>query len=295
MKDFFGLPVDSMSNAHIRLEYLTSVGPRIVRLFLGNSEENIFAETPDISWKTPYGDFFLRGGHRLWTAPETPNLTTAPDNVPILVEKDSSSIVLIESSNPYSGLSKSIKIRLDPEAPRVHLEHKIQNNSSETVELSPWAISVLNLGGMAILPFSSPTSDPEIRTPDRNLVFWPYTQVDDPRLMVKADYLFVSGSSRENEFKVGYRNTAGWIGYAKDNTLFCKHFNPQSNSKLPDWDCNVEVFVNNRFIELETLGPLIDLEPGEAATHLETWELFLLTSHPKTKTELISIVNQHLL
>ena len=37
---------------------------------LTRSDENLLAETPDIFWPTPDGDYYLRGGHRLWHAPE---------------------------------------------------------------------------------------------------------------------------------------------------------------------------------------------------------------------------------
>jgi hypothetical protein len=36
---------------------------------------------------------------------------------------------------------------------------------------------------------------------------------------------------------------------------------------------NCEVYVWNRFLEVETLGPLATLEPGAASVHVETWEL----------------------
>jgi hypothetical protein len=34
------------------------------------------------------------------------------------------------------------------------------------------------------------------------------------------------------------------------------------------------VFTNPDFIELETLGPLIELRPGETVEHIERWWLF---------------------
>jgi hypothetical protein len=37
----------------------------------------------------------------------------------------------------------------------------------------------------------------------------------------------------------------------------------------------VEVYVKDSCLELETLGPLTHLEPGESLTHQETWEVSL--------------------
>lgn len=34
-----------------------------------------------------------------------------------------------------------------------------------------------------------------------------------------------------------------------------------------------EIFTNERFLELETLGPMRTLQPGESMEHVETWSL----------------------
>jgi hypothetical protein len=38
--------------------------------------------------------------------------------------------------------------------------------------------------------------------------------------------------------------------------------------------CNYETFTKGTFLELESLGPLARLEPGESTTHVERWYLF---------------------
>jgi hypothetical protein len=38
--------------------------------------------------------------------------------------------------------------------------------------------------------------------------------------------------------------------------------------------CNAEIYVNDQFLELETLAPLQTIEPGETITHTEKWELY---------------------
>ncbi len=41
----------------------------------------------------------------------------------------------------------------------------------------------------------------------------------------------------------------------------------------PDRDCNLETFTNEKFLELETLGPMVHLPPGRSAEHTEFWSL----------------------
>ena len=44
--------------------------------------------------------------------------------------------------------------------------------------------------------------------------------------------------------------------------------------QYPDYGCNLEVFTNPDFLEVETLGPLCALAPGESVSHVERWWLF---------------------
>jgi len=41
----------------------------------------------------------------------------------------------------------------------------------------------------------------------------------------------------------------------------------------PDLGCCFETFTNADFLELETLGPLATLRPGDSVTHTERWSL----------------------
>jgi hypothetical protein len=47
-----------------------------------------------------------------------------------------------------------------------------------------------------------------------------------------------------------------------------------AGARYPDGGCNFELFTNPEFLELETLGPLVELKPGEMAEHVERWWLF---------------------
>ena len=38
--------------------------------------------------------------------------------------------------------------------------------------------------------------------------------------------------------------------------------------------CSFETFTNNEFLEIETLGPMTKLLPGETVEHTEHWALF---------------------
>ena len=58
------------------------------------------------------------------------------------------------------------------------------------------------------------------------------------------------------------------------DNIFLKCFDHYVDVLYPDNGCSVESYTNNRFLELETLGPMEVLEPGDSAIHVERWYIF---------------------
>jgi hypothetical protein len=97
----------------------------------------------------------------------------------------------------------------------------------------------------------------------------------DDRWLWGTDYVLlrhkvVQGQERT---KVGINSTLGWAAYYLKPFLFIKRFTPVEGARYPDYNSSLEVFTNNRMLELETLAPLVTLQPGATVTHEERWEL----------------------
>jgi hypothetical protein len=73
---------------------------------------------------------------------------------------------------------------------------------------------------------------------------------------------------------MGYFNPNGWIAYWLDGVLFRKTHEVRRELPHPDGNCNVEMYCNDHFVELESLGHLQVVRPGESVVHIERWELF---------------------
>jgi hypothetical protein len=260
----FLLPRASLENEFLRVDYLTTTGPRIIGLYAKGVEGNLLAETPDIHWPTPHGEFHLRGGHRLWTSPEDSFYICPEDDLKVIAEKDA---VILRGGVDASGLEKEISFNLEKN--RVLVNHRVTWHGNDPIELAPWGITQLRLGGMAILPLSAQ----EGLQPNRNLVLWPYSQVHDERLELYDDLILLHGRASEQAFKIGNYNSHGWIACLLDNALFVKRFPVERAGKYPDMNCNVEVYVRDVCLELEILGTLVLLKPGESVTHSEIWEV----------------------
>lgn len=280
--DFHGNPTRIMENEFIRLEYLLSA-PRIVRLnFQGR--DNLFVDLGNEKASTQFGDFLLRGGHRLWHSPEAMPRTYMPDVPGVTVAEIPGGVRIDQPAEPWTHIAKSIEIRLVPGRPQVIIQHELKNEGAWTVELSPWALSMLRLGGVAILPQPVGNTDTAGLLANRQVSIWPYTKLDDPRLVLRDDCILINGdttaSADSTPIKLGYFNPHGWMAYWIDGVLFVKRFDPITGLNHPDGGCNTESYCNHKFLELETLGPLEKLQPESTISHTETWELYSSLEQP---------------
>jgi hypothetical protein len=289
---FYGLPTRKLENRHLRLEFLAEAGPRLVRLSLSSSEDNLLVELPEEREDTPYGSFYLRGGHRLWHSPEAFPRSYIPDNSGLEVEEIPGGVRLNGPTEQATGIQKRMEIRLDDDRPAMGVEHQLTNTGIWPVELSPWAISQLPLGGTMILPQVMGPLDSAGLLPNRQLVLWPYTRWHDSRLELQDDLILIRAQALLPPVKIGYLNRAGWLGYLRAGTLLRKRFDPQVDRLFPDFGCNVESYCNNKFIELETIGPLVRLQPGETTAHREKWEIIPGLGDPKSVDEVRAALAQ---
>jgi len=276
MPDFYGLPTGVLESPHLRVEYLTTAGPRLVRLYLAGRPENLLAELPGWGWETPYGCYYPYGGHRLWCAPESMPETYIPDSDGLVVQELAGGIRLVRPADKETGIARSIAVRLDPQRPALTLHHTLRNEGAAAVEIAAWAITQLPLGGWALLPQNTSPLDKAGLRPNRNVVLWPYTRWEDERLYRQGEVFLFHARPHPTPFKIGYFNSRGWLAYVRRGVLFRKRFAVHRDRAHADLGCNAEVYANDRFVELETLGPLVQLEPGQAVSHVEQWEIALL-------------------
>lgn len=267
--DFHGHPTRRLAGDHLWLEVLATAGPRIVRLGLAGSTVNLLAETPGDGWDTPHGRYELFGGHRLWFAPEDPDRVAVPDGAGLVVDADGDGLRLTGAAEAPTSLVRSMTLRLDPERAGLEVRHDLRNVGDRTLELAPWSITQLPLGGIVLMPQRPAVAGHHVH-PNRMLVLWPYTSWEDPRFRARDGMLTVDALAGPG-LKLGYFNDAGWIGYVRDGTSLVLGFKPLAGQPHPDLGCNVEVYVGGRYLELELLGPLRALEPGATVTLVERW------------------------
>lgn len=268
---YHGLETRRLASPHLWVEMLATAGPRIVRVGLSGSSRNLLAETPDLGWETPSGRYDLFGGHRLWFAPEDPDRVAIPDGSGLVVEAEEGAVRLIGPAEPQTGLVRQMTVRILPGRAELEIRHELHNVADRSIELAPWAITQLPLGGTVLLPQRPAMSGHHVH-PNRVLVLWPYTSWEDPRFRPRDGLLTVDAEGGPS-LKIGYFNEAGWVGYVRDGMVLVRRFEPLAGRPYPDLGCNAETYLGRRFLELELLGPLTELASGATVAFVERWQI----------------------
>ena len=100
-----------VSNGEIEAIVTGDVGPRVIRFgFVGG--QNMFKEFAEQLGKSGESAFQLRGGSRVWKAPEDPVATWAPDNVPVDLKVTPTGLIARAPVEPLTKLQKEIEISL---------------------------------------------------------------------------------------------------------------------------------------------------------------------------------------
>ncbi len=271
---FAGYECTNMENEALSLWVTEQVGPRIIGLALTGGE-NIFAQLPGAEIDCPgAGKYKLRGGHRIWQAPENPRITYLPDDEPVHVEETTGGIRFTQPVERQTGIEKSIEVSLPDGSAQVLLQHHLKNCSDTPVELAAWAITQLKPGGAAILPQNSEPADQYGLLPNRQLALWPYTEVNSGYINWGDQFITIQANMDAGALKIGYPNPKGWLGYLRKGVLFVKKAKFDSHQDYFDLGSSSECYCNPHFLELETLSPRTLLRPGETLTHQEIWNVY---------------------
>lgn len=285
-------------NGKVLVKGTLDLGPRIIWLSLSGGE-NLFFNDPEKGFfeaSAEMADFYgegarwnIYGGSRLWTAPEHMVYTYFPDNAPVSVEEEPDGFTLIPPPQPENGIQLMIRLRLAPDEARIRVEYGIKNIGERPLSLAPWAISAMDAGGFAFFPHNTRNTDPY---PNRLLTLWQASRADDSRFWWGEEFVGVRHQAQGRTFKLGYNNESGllcWIHPGK-RAAFVKKYHHRKGGFYPDAGCSTELFTCDRFTEVESLGLLQTVQPGQIVSHLEEWRVLPFAGQlPQTEGELSAL------
>ena len=265
-----------LTNGTVEALVTRSVGPRIIRYGLVGGE-NILCEIPGHQGGSGEKEWMNRGGHRLWLAPEAPDFTYELDNEPYAeATAIAGGVHTRQNPGPLTGVQKEMDVVLDQGTGFLKLHHRLTNRGSGTVRLALWTVNVMGPNGREIIPLppKAPHS-PSTLLPNQRLALWSYSDLSDKRWTWGSRFIFLRQDPNDNtNQKLGLCNKFGWVAYERAGMLFVMKFPFCEGVEYPDFGCNYETFTNNTFTELESIGPMVTLAPGDSIDQDEELRLY---------------------
>ena len=261
-----------LSNGEVELIVTSDVGPRIIRYgFEGG--QNFFVELEEDLGKTGGDNWRLYGGSRLWVGPEDPVYSYGADNDPVQIEISGSRLTA-QAPVEHTGVQKAIAVELSDEGSAVRVVYTLANRTIWPLRIATWVLTMMAPGGAGITTLPPRGTHPEVLAPTNPLVVFAFTNMADPRWTWLEKYIVLQQDPRNADpEKIGLFNPATRGAYLLDGELFVKKFAASPEEEYPDMGASYETFTNERFLEIETLGPLRTLQPGESIDHVEEWSL----------------------
>jgi hypothetical protein len=245
---------------------VTQIGPRIMSLRHGGSENILYED------RTGFGvdQWKLYGGHRFTTAPETAQ-SYDPDNAPCDVAVEDGRL-RISQPPERGGLQKTLEIGPCGES-CFEVRHVLRNTGNLLWCGAAWTLTCVRPAGSLIAAWGSGTD----RWRSNMVRYWSRLgncrgATDSPQWR-PADEVFIVEPTGESG-KIGLFADRGWLALARTDGTFYKCCRPTAPESLyPDGGCNIEVYSCPEYLEMEMLGPLQTLHPGEETSHIECWRI----------------------
>lgn len=260
-----------------RMLVTTDIGPRIIFFGMKGGANILFEDKDDAINKG--GEFFeknlagkgiwhIYGGHRLWKSPEYMD-TYYPDNAPVDVAIKPDGAVFTAAPEVTTGLQKSIDVTMKEDG-SIELRHTVVNTGTQNSgKIALWALTVMDKGATGEFRLSQADTG---FLPNRNLVFWQYSDMTDDRFAFDGKKVTLTWKDRP-PFKVGALIDDGKITIHTKGVVFTKSFGYVAGADYPDMQCNAELYTNELMFEVESLSPHLTLDPGQSAEHVEVWTL----------------------
>ncbi len=271
-----------MDNGLCRMVITVDKGPHIICFQLHGQPNVMFEDTenttthsgPDFdAYFYPGAAWHIYGGHRLWLSPESMPETYYPDNDPVPYTIEGNTVTLTPDVQKGNLVQYVFRITLEEDAARATIAHTIYNRGDADKTFAPWGLTVLAKNGVEIVPQADKKTG---LLSNRILALWDYSDMSDDRVWWGNRYITLRQDPQEEQaFKLGLNHEKQWSSYLLGKELFVKRYHTVDGGNYPDGGCSFETYTCANFLEMESLGELVTLAPGESVDHTENWELTL--------------------
>lgn len=218
----------------------------------------------DKTWPAPEAEWGLYTKRSRWMPPP------AFDALPVTARSEGSQVILTSPIDPFYGVRTIRRISLQPGAAVMEIETTYERVSGEPSPIAIWVITQFNEPVAVYVPI--PTAS---QFENGHFIFgekpWPQLTVVDRMLRVPRD--------PATAHKLG--SDADRMLWVDGTTMCLVSASRVPGADYPDRGAGVEVYTNpdpKTYVELETLGPLVRMSPGDRIQHTNTYTLFRRTS-----------------
>lgn len=266
-----------MSNGKVDLVIVPAIG-RVMQFKFAGAADGPFWENRALDGKSPdpkakeWGNF---GGDKTWPSPQAdwPNVATrgwppppAFDSMPVDVKMEAGVVTLVSAVDPFYGIRTQRRIELEPDQPVMRITTIYEKVSGAPQKVGVWVITQLKdpQGAFAAVP------SPSLFAQGYN------KQSDELPLDLKATKEMLSMRRHtKTSHKVGGDGGAlVWVGAGECLLIESARV---AGAEYPDQGSSAEIYTNPdplAYVELELLGPLQTLSPGQKMERDSRYTLF---------------------
>ena len=258
-----------LEEGNIQIGIALDYGIRVRHLSIKGMENLYYQQPADLSDGFGTADGWkLRGGHRLWITPECAD-SYYPDDVPVSYTLKEDGVLIVQETEPALGIQKTLEITFRPDG-TVYLVHNFYNRNDHPIDGASWGVNSLDGCGSIEIPFPEEGGG---YAPRRVVSLWGTTSLADPRLKFEKGKILAHHEPLKDYFKMGVYCLPGYAVLESKGQRLTIGFDAPAIESLPDRGSNFELYLHEKFLEMETLGPITHILPGESASHWETWKL----------------------
>ncbi len=268
-----------LENDSVRVVLGPHCGGRVLQYSLSGADALMLDPKHDgLTWKPgdPPTPMLFPSGGRCDIGPEMviprhPELWLGPWQAEI-VDRLSARMVSVASEN--AGVRLTREYRLDPEGSHLSITQTMENTSHGETRWCYWCRTFGQGHGICVVPLTPELS----RLPAQYVMYGPgrciQTAPEDPAIRVRDGFLEVFDTPAQP--KLGLDSYAGWFGYLMPHhLLFLKRF-PTFPERIYNEVAGLTIslwYFKDVVCELEPIGPMEVLKPGETASFTEEWWL----------------------
>lgn len=199
-------------------------------------------------------------GSTFWTSPQSDWGWPPPGEVdchPYRVSAAEDALTLTSSPQGELGIRVTKRFSVDRANGAIILEYCIHNVSSTPKLYAPWEVSRVRSRGLTFFPTGA-WSAGALRMQRCRTATWFH---HDPSVLSDA----------------GEKSTAdgagGFVAHASGGLLFLKSFTDVPPELQAPGEGEIEIYANNRYVEIEVQGPYARIDAGASASWRVTWYL----------------------